>query len=124
MVGAKLTLSGSGLRKGGTIAKDSITFGGKASKNAQIIIGTDGAWIAVGVVVPNPTGNLTGSVEVKLIDSGGRIARGAFHIIQRSVTIIPDRAPAGSAISIGGSGFRRNSTVNIQEPVGTIRFCR
>ena len=121
VVGTKLTLSGSGLTKGGTVAADSITFGGEPGTHALINIGTDGAWIATGVVVPNPSGSRTGSVTIKLTDSGGKTASSKFTIAGRDLTISPASGIAGSRTVISGTGFRRNGTVNIEEPAGTTR---
>ncbi len=118
-VGTLVTLTGTGLTASSAIAANSITFGTIAATHGAVTIASDGSWAAINVPVPDAVA--TGAVDVVITDVGGRTASGTFTVSARTITIAPTSAIAGSAIVVTGTGFKRNGTVNIQQPAGTNR---
>ncbi len=109
-VGTSVTISGSNF--GSTQGTSTVTFNGTAA--------TPTSWSATSIVVPVPSGAITGNVIVTV---GGAASNGVSFTVTPSITSLsPTSGPVGTSVTISGSNFgstQGSSTVTFNGTVAT-----
>ena len=94
--------------------------------NSQLLATFDGSQIpfnfktdSTGNIPPNaiftiPQGAPTGNNTITIIDSKFNYASANFTVTTPSITVTPQIGPVGTAVTVTGSNFIENSSINIQ----------
>lgn len=118
-IGGTLTIQGSNFTPGPTGTVTSVTVGGTLATITSSGITTGGQLTAV-VTVPVPALGTTGSQEVQVTDSGGKVGLGTVTLPDRTLTLNPTSGPRGSSILVTGTGFGRGGFVTITWTTGSL----
>jgi hypothetical protein len=115
-MGTKVLIQASSLTPGptGFVPAGGVTIASTAWSTAQINIGTSGDLFPTTLTVL--AGLTVGDNIVRVTDNMGLVAQGTFTITRPTAEVSPDSGPAGSSVTIQGSGWVPSTTV-------TLTFC-
>jgi hypothetical protein len=115
-MGTKVLIQASNLTPGptGNVPAGNVVIASTAWSAAQINIGTSGDLFPTTLTVP--AGLTVGINTVRATDNMGLVAAGTFTITRPTAAANPKTGPAGSGVTIQGSGWVPSSTV-------TLNFC-
>jgi len=112
-MGTKVLLQASSLTPGptGSVPAGGVSIGTTAWNTAQINIGTSGDLFPTSLTVA--PGLTVGNNIVRVIDNQGLVAQGTFTVTRPTAAVNPTTGPAGSGVTIQGSGWVPSSTVTL-----------
>ena len=108
--GQRVTVSGFGFGRGGSIA--SVTINGEHvdERPGQFEVSTTG-FISITVTVPPNTP--VGTNEVRVTGADGTVGTGTLTVPEPAVTVSPSESRAGTEATVTGSGFIANTPVRV-----------
>lgn len=107
--GVSVTVTASSLSPGSQVSANNMTFGTTAWNPSDIQITTGGALTPTTLTVPASAA--TGANTVLLVDDVGLSASGIYTVTKPTTTISPATGPAGSSVTVTGSGWVPNQAV-------------
>jgi hypothetical protein len=94
----------------------------KLNEGGQISIDVSGNWGATLIIPINSATTTPGNRELRVTDSGGRVAMGTLTIPSRVLKVDPETSRRGSTVMVTGTGFPVSSTRPTAEPNPTVQI--